>query len=494
MAPKDRLSSNGFNTDGSLMNVGNKIWDPAQGGRPSIRLYPEYSSGTAMASLLSGDAADAESYAGRRSRSVRRMDPNMCSTERDDAPPTLEETVKDWLASPPTPARSAAPDRSKSSTNLRPCSPAQRPRTSSAAPRPSSATRRPSSVTCSLCGGEFGTASINIHAAQCQKRHEAAAACPAKSPQKPRAPKAVPAVLLPQTETCPHCQRNFGPNSIKIHMARCKMKCEAVPSPAKSPTPKRPASARPATPLRDRPSSARPATSLRQRTNQYATKVCSARPPQSPPKPHGSPAKPLASPSRQLHTPLRNRGFSQIGMQTIAAESLGMKMRERARSSSSAPRLAALTQQHEDAAGQCTLQKSQPSSPSGPGTPSFGLSCASFGFEDTPKEDMEYCKVILQSTLPHLATFSENHISPEPASEQMDGRSHPDWNLNDLMPCPHCRRTFLPDRLQVHLRSCRSKSPAGPRAKGVQDMQECGRLTPNLQQNAWQSSGRLPLV
>ncbi|EDV21113.1 expressed hypothetical protein [Trichoplax adhaerens] len=26
-----------------------------------------------------------------------------------------------------------------------------------------------------------------------------------------------------------------------------------------------------------------------------------------------------------------------------------------------------------------------------------------------------------------------------------------------LVPCPHCGRTFLPDRLQVHLRSCKPK-------------------------------------
>ena len=28
------------------------------------------------------------------------------------------------------------------------------------------------------------------------------------------------------------------------------------------------------------------------------------------------------------------------------------------------------------------------------------------------------------------------------------------FNSDTLQPCPHCGRTFLPDRLQVHLRSC----------------------------------------
>ncbi len=36
-----QYGSNGINSDGSLMNVGNRIWDPQNGGRPSIRLYPD---------------------------------------------------------------------------------------------------------------------------------------------------------------------------------------------------------------------------------------------------------------------------------------------------------------------------------------------------------------------------------------------------------------------------------------------------------------------
>ena len=34
-----QYGSNGINSDGSLMNVGNSIWDPSTGGKPSIRLY-----------------------------------------------------------------------------------------------------------------------------------------------------------------------------------------------------------------------------------------------------------------------------------------------------------------------------------------------------------------------------------------------------------------------------------------------------------------------
>lgn len=38
-----QYGSNGINSDGTLMNVGNTIWDPKNGGRPSIKLFPEKS-------------------------------------------------------------------------------------------------------------------------------------------------------------------------------------------------------------------------------------------------------------------------------------------------------------------------------------------------------------------------------------------------------------------------------------------------------------------
>lgn len=36
-----QYGSNGINSDGSLMNVGNTIWDPSNGGRPSIRIFKD---------------------------------------------------------------------------------------------------------------------------------------------------------------------------------------------------------------------------------------------------------------------------------------------------------------------------------------------------------------------------------------------------------------------------------------------------------------------
>eukprot|EP00656_Telonema_subtile_P004507 TRINITY_DN12054_c0_g1_i1.p1 TRINITY_DN12054_c0_g1~~TRINITY_DN12054_c0_g1_i1.p1 ORF type:complete len:225 (-),score=28.88 TRINITY_DN12054_c0_g1_i1:168-842(-) len=46
-----QYGSNGLNPDGSCMNVGNKL-----AARPSIKLFPQYSSGAAMISLLTDEA------------------------------------------------------------------------------------------------------------------------------------------------------------------------------------------------------------------------------------------------------------------------------------------------------------------------------------------------------------------------------------------------------------------------------------------------------
>ena len=38
-----QYGSNGINSNGSCMNIGNAIWDPNNGGRPSIRINKEKS-------------------------------------------------------------------------------------------------------------------------------------------------------------------------------------------------------------------------------------------------------------------------------------------------------------------------------------------------------------------------------------------------------------------------------------------------------------------
>lgn len=38
--------------------------------------------------------------------------------------------------------------------------------------------------------------------------------------------------------------------------------------------------------------------------------------------------------------------------------------------------------------------------------------------------------------------------------EQYNDDAYKNYNEKALVPCPNCARTFLPDRLDVHMRSC----------------------------------------
>jgi hypothetical protein len=38
-------------------------------------------------------------------------------------------------------------------------------------------------------------------------------------------------------------------------------------------------------------------------------------------------------------------------------------------------------------------------------------------------------------------------------------QAYKQWDSEALSACPHCKRTFLPDRLVIHLRSCTAEAP-----------------------------------
>lgn len=49
--------------------------------------------------------------------------------------------------------------------------------------------------------------------------------------------------------------------------------------------------------------------------------------------------------------------------------------------------------------------------------------------------------------------------------QQYNEEAFKDWNEKALVPCENCGRTFLPDRLTVHLRSCKPKVSQTPQVK-----------------------------
>ena len=45
---------------------------------------------------------------------------------------------------------------------------------------------------------------------------------------------------------------------------------------------------------------------------------------------------------------------------------------------------------------------------------------------------------------------------------QYNEKAFKNYNEKALEPCPNCGRTFLPDRLIVHLKSCKGSGGKGP--------------------------------
>ena len=65
-------------------------------------------------------------------------------------------------------------------------------------------------------------------------------------------------------------------------------------------------------------------------------------------------------------------------------------------------------------------------------------------------------------------------VSSEKMSEYNDD-AYKNYNEKALMACPNCARTFLPDRLEVHLKSCKNskgvigKSSTSPTRKAQEE-------------------------
>ena len=49
--------------------------------------------------------------------------------------------------------------------------------------------------------------------------------------------------------------------------------------------------------------------------------------------------------------------------------------------------------------------------------------------------------------------------------ENYNEQAYNKWDQEALIPCKNCNRTFLPDRLEIHLRSCTSDKPLKPLPK-----------------------------
>eukprot|EP00668_Euglena_longa_P012127 GGOE01014554.1.p1 GENE.GGOE01014554.1~~GGOE01014554.1.p1 ORF type:complete len:751 (-),score=111.63 GGOE01014554.1:432-2684(-) len=99
--------------------------------------------------------------------------------------------------------------------------------------------QRPAALVCSLCGQQFGTASLPIHQAQCYKKQlvQWEGADPTTRGPKPRDPATVPVPtslagandfndqafnqFQENLSGCPNCGRKFLPDRLQVHMRSC---------------------------------------------------------------------------------------------------------------------------------------------------------------------------------------------------------------------------------------------------------------------------------
>lgn len=176
-------------------------------------------------------------------------EPGMSKEEYNEA--ALDKWNTEALLACENCGRTFLPDRLE--VHLRSCRPKDgQPRASPPAaapppPPPSAAAvgrggecvARPRTVVCHICGREFGTASIDIHVPQCEKKWEATEAQKPANERRPvpKAPVVNPGVSKAEYNqaalqqwndeallACPNCGRTFLPDRLEVHLRSCKPK------------------------------------------------------------------------------------------------------------------------------------------------------------------------------------------------------------------------------------------------------------------------------
>eukprot|EP00929_Paragymnodinium_shiwhaense_P024615 TRINITY_DN1508_c1_g1_i1.p1 TRINITY_DN1508_c1_g1~~TRINITY_DN1508_c1_g1_i1.p1 ORF type:complete len:777 (+),score=164.11 TRINITY_DN1508_c1_g1_i1:167-2497(+) len=371
--------------------------------------------------------------------------------------------------------------------------------------------RKPKTVVCHICGRDFGSASIDIHLPQCAKKWEQQES---KKPEGQRRP--VPS--LPENEAgisrdeyntlaakrfntealmpCPNCARTFLPDRLEVHLRSCRPKdgntSSSGPSPAASQegAGTSPAGMPAASPLQ-KPKSARPSTVVchicgrefgsasidihipqceKRWEAQEQQKPASARRP-LPTKPEVDVAG-----GRTKYNEAARSNFNTEALvpcpncgRTFLPDRLEVHLRS-CHPKDDGPAVAKRLSQRpsvDAAAAAAADNQAMPSPPSAPLAKPRSVTCHICGRDFGTKS--------IDIHLPQCAKKWEVQEMKKPEAERRPVPSAPQgasrkslaeyneaalqqWNDEALLPCPHCARTFLPDRLEVHLRSCKPRA------------------------------------
>jgi len=352
---------------------------------------------------------------------------------------------------------------------------------------------RPRTVVCHICGREFGSASIDIHIPQCEKKWLTAEARKPAAQRRPvpQRPELEPGMSREEAnskltrhwndevlEPCPHCGRTFLPDRLEVHLRSCQPNASGfggAPSPTAPPTlPKA------------LPKKAAPKTFPRPKC--VVCHIC---------------GREFGSASIDIHTPQCERKWKLAEAQKPAAqrrpvpkqpeldpglsreeanEKLGRHWNDEVLEPCPNCGRTFLPDRLEVHARSCqpkegfSMSKTAPSLPLSSRDPPAApktfprpktVVCHICGREfgsasiDIHKPQCEK-KWMAAEALKPAAQRRPVPLPPELASmsrEEANEKLTRHWNEEVLEPCPNCGRTFLPDRLEVHVRSCQPKGP-----------------------------------
>ncbi|XP_020865191.1 zinc finger protein 474-like isoform X1 [Phascolarctos cinereus] len=355
--------------------------------------------------------------------------------------------------------------------------------------------RRPRFRLCYICGKEFGSQSISIHEPQCLKKWHIENNKLPRNLRKPEPPKPKPlsgttsydlqsihetafesaqAQLLP----CEHCGRTFLPDHLLVHLRSCKPKANFSENPPGKKKTLGGFMSPPKTLLcyvcgREFDSQTLSAHELEclekwKAENQRLPKELRQIPPQKPKRYSAKPAKPETSDSHedtQMVCSKCNKIFildrlhiHQKICQLQASDSSTFKSRSNGKES-------VKIKQQKNKAG--SFRSDKPSVKRRPPT----IICYICGREYGTKSISIHEPQCLKKWHNENNLLPKELRRPEPKKPEvrpigakgyydLDAINEAAWTSaqNQLVPCDNCGRTFLPDRLVVHQRSCKPKT------------------------------------
>eukprot|EP00736_Rhodelphis_marinus_P003036 Rmarinus@m.17043 len=350
---------------------------------------------------------------------------------------------------------------------------------------------RPTWRTCYICGQQFGSASLQIHEPQCLKKFESEQQqLPPKLRRPlPSKPEAQPGKSLSNDEAfaaynanlspCPNCGRTFRPDRLLVHMRSCKPVCKPTERKALTGSQKLPSVSRSVA------SSGHcyvcgakfGASSLKVHEKQCLVKWESEqmqlpkelRQPRPRPPSEWSQAGRGSADELSTNATFPPNQFGADKVPYVDCEGCGRSFKESAFESHEKSCLRPLVRKRslgssDNSAPPPKENGGKPVAPKGPRFYACYICGREFGKTSIRIHEPQ-CLSKWEAQQQQLSPRMRKSLPKRPSFSQ--GMSQEEYNSlcrrsaedSSLVCCEHCGRTFLPDSLVVHQRSCKPKGP-----------------------------------